>query len=94
MGARFVVFYGANSSTFLHPDAFRDLMSRIFGFVVGAVWLVFAFMAFGARSAGVAAGQPDVTFWWTVIMAGYAAAAIVALVGTARYKASGPKKPS
>jgi hypothetical protein len=68
-------------------------MSRIFGFVVGAVWLVFAFMAFGARSAGAAAGQPDVTFWWTVITVGYLAAATVALVGTARHQQTGPKKP-
>jgi hypothetical protein len=50
-------------------------------------------MAFGARSAGAAAGQPDVTFWWTVIMVGYTAAAMALIVGTARHKKTGPNKP-
>jgi hypothetical protein len=68
-------------------------MSRIFGFVIGAIWIIFALMALGARSAGAAAGQPDVTFWWTVILLGYAGAATVAIVGTIRYRPSGPKKP-
>ncbi len=68
-------------------------MSRIFGFVVGAVWIVFALMAFGARSAGAAADQPDVVFWWTVILLGYAGAATVAIVGTIRYRPTGPRKP-
>jgi uncharacterized membrane protein YsdA (DUF1294 family) len=67
-------------------------MSRIFGFVIGVVLLVFAFMAFGARSAGVEAGQPDVTFWWTVILLGYAGAALAAILGTLRHKTTGPRK--
>ena len=67
-------------------------MTRIFGYVVGAIWIVFALMALGARSAGVAADQPDVVLWWTVILLGYLAAATVAIVGTLRYKPTGPKK--
>jgi hypothetical protein len=68
-------------------------MSRAIGFALGVVWLIFASMAFGARSAGAAAGQPDVTFWWTVILVGYTAAATVLFVGTARHKKTGPQKP-
>jgi hypothetical protein len=67
-------------------------MSRIFGYVIGAIWLGFAFMAFGARSAGAEAGQPDVTFWWTVIFLGYTMAAGVAIIGTLRHVRSGPRK--
>jgi hypothetical protein len=67
-------------------------MSRIFGYVIGVIWLGFAFMAFGARSAGAAAGQPDVTFWWTVIFLAYTGAALAALVGTLRHRTTGPKK--
>lgn len=67
-------------------------MSRIFGFIIGAIWLGFAFMALGARSAGAAAGQPDVTFWWTVILLGYSGAAVAAIVGTLRHRPSGPRK--
>jgi hypothetical protein len=67
-------------------------MPRIFGFVVGAIWILFAIMAFRASSAGAAADQPDAAFWWLVIMAFYTLAAGVALVGTARHKYQGPKK--
>jgi len=71
----------------------QPAMSRAIGFALGVVWLIFASMAFGARSAGAAAGQPDVTFWWTVITVGYSVAATVLLVGTARHKKTGPTKP-
>ncbi len=67
-------------------------MSRIFGFVIGAIWIVFALMAFRASSAGSAADQPDAAFWWIIIMAFYTIAALVAIIGTARHKYRGPTK--
>lgn len=67
-------------------------MSRIFGYVIGVIWLGFAFMALGARNTGAAQGQPDVTFWWTVILVIYTGAAVAAIVGTLRHKTTGPKK--
>lgn len=57
-------------------------MNRIFGYVVGILWLGLAFMAFQNASAGRAAGQEDVEFWWTVISAILAIAALGALIGT------------
>ena len=57
-------------------------MNRIFGYVVGILWLGLAFMAFQNASAGRAAGQEDVDFWWTVISVILAIAAVGALVGT------------
>jgi hypothetical protein len=68
-------------------------MSRFFGYIIGAIWLVFTFMAFRMRSAGVEAGQPDVTFWWTVITLAYLGAATVAIVGNVRHRPNGPRKP-
>lgn len=69
-------------------------MTRFFGFIVGAIWLAFVFMAFQARAAGVAAGQEEVVFWWTITTLAYLAAAVAAVVGNLRHKASGPKKPA
>jgi hypothetical protein len=70
-------------------------MSRIFGYLIGVIWIGFTFMALGARAAGAEAGQPDVTFWWTVIGAVYALAATVAIVGpsgTGRRGRQGPRQ--
>lgn len=67
-------------------------MARIFGFVVGVVWLGFAFVAFRNSSAGWEAGHSDVGFWWAVITGFLTIAATVALVGTARHQRSGPRK--
>jgi len=58
-------------------------MNRIFGYLVGVVWLGLAFLAFQNASAGRAAGQPDVGFWWTVITVILTIAALGALIGTA-----------
>lgn len=69
-------------------------MSRIFGFVIGAIWIVFTFMAVRASSAGAAADQPDAAFWWTVIAVFYGIAALVAIIGTARHRYRGPRKYS
>lgn len=69
-------------------------MTRFFGYIIGAIWLVFTFMAFRMRTAGAEAGQPDVVFWWTVITLAYLGAAIVAIVGNARHRSNGPKKPA
>lgn len=67
-------------------------MSRIFGFVVGAVWFVFAFITLRRSMAGWAAGYADLGVWWGVITALLTIAASAALVGTARYRYQGPKK--
>lgn len=67
-------------------------MSRLFGLVVGAVWLLFSYMAFRASAAGWADGHTDIGFWWAVIGSFLGIAAVVALVGTARYRYQGPRK--
>jgi hypothetical protein len=67
-------------------------MSRIFGFAVGAVWIIFTFMALRAAAAGGAAGQPDTQFWYGVIAFFLGLAAVVAIVGTLRHRPSGPRK--
>lgn len=68
------------------------VMSRIFGFVVGAVWLVFTFMALQAASQSWSANQPDAGFWYAATAVLLAIAALVAIVGTLRYRYEGPKK--
>jgi hypothetical protein len=67
-------------------------MSRIFGFAVGAIWLLFALLAFGNSATGWSAGDSDLGFWWGVIAALLAIAATVAFVGTARHRRQGPLK--
>lgn len=57
-------------------------MNRIFGYLVGIVWLGLAYGAYSRGAAGGAAGQEDVAFWWTVIAALLGIAALGALVGT------------
>ncbi len=57
-------------------------MSRIFGFVVGIVWLVFAVVAFRNSAAGWSADATDLGFWWSVIGVLLTLAAGGALVGT------------
>ena len=57
-------------------------MSRIFGFVVGLVWLGFAAWAFARSSEGWSAGASDLGFWWAVIGTLLGVAAGAALVGT------------
>ena len=58
-------------------------MSRILGFGVGLVWLVFVFITFRNSMAGWNAGNNDIGFWWGVICAFLALAAVSAFVGTA-----------
>jgi len=67
-------------------------MSRLFGFAVGALWLVFALMAFSRSSAGWSAGHADIGFWWGFIAFLLAVASTVAFVGTLRHRTSGPRK--
>lgn len=57
-------------------------MSRIFGFLIGAAWLVMTFIAFRRSMAGWQAGNTDIGFWWTVIAALLGIAAVGAFVGT------------
>ena len=57
-------------------------MNRIFGYVVGLVWLGLAYGALQNSLAGRSAGQPDVGFWWTVIAGLLTIAALGALIGT------------
>jgi hypothetical protein len=57
-------------------------MGRIFGFLVGIVWLVFASVAFRNSAAGWSADASDIGFWWAVIGVFLAIAAGGALLGT------------
>ena len=57
-------------------------MSRIFGFAVGVLWLVFAGVAFKNSAAGWSAQASDLGFWWGVIGTFLTIAAGAALVGT------------
>lgn len=67
-------------------------MTRIFGFAVTVVWLVFAAMAFRAARASAAADMPDAHFWYGAVTFLLLVAAAVALVGTLRHRPSGPLK--
>ena len=40
---------------------------RIFGILIGIVWLVFAAVAFRNSAAGWSAEASDIGFWWTII---------------------------
>ena len=57
-------------------------MSRIFGFLVGLVWLAFAGIAFANSAAGWSAAASDLGFWWGVIGVFLAIASGAAFVGT------------
>ena len=57
-------------------------MSRIFGYVVGVVWLGLAFGALRNSLGGWEGGNSDIGFWWGVIAAFLAIAAVGAMVGT------------
>ena len=57
-------------------------MSRILGFGVGLVWLVFVFIAFRNSAQGWSAGNSDIGFWWAVIGTFLTLASGGALVGT------------
>jgi hypothetical protein len=57
-------------------------MARIFGLVVGVVWIVFTVIAFGRSADGWSAGNTDIGFWWAVIGTLLSVAAGAALVGT------------
>lgn len=67
-------------------------MSRLFGYAVGVLWLYFSFMAFRRSAAGWAQDHADIGFWWAVIGSLLGLAALVALVGTTRYRYQGPRK--
>jgi hypothetical protein len=67
-------------------------MPRIFGYFVGAVWLVFSLLAFRNSASGWSDGHSDLGFWWAVIAILLAVAAGVALTGTARHRTHGPRK--
>jgi hypothetical protein len=57
-------------------------MARIFGFVVGIVWLGLAFGALRRSMAGWSAGNTDIGFWWAVITGLLTIAALGAFIGT------------
>lgn len=57
-------------------------MARIFGFLIGIVWLGLAFLAFRRSAAGWDAGYGDVGIWWTIIAGFLTIAALGALIGT------------
>jgi hypothetical protein len=57
-------------------------MSRILGFAVGIVWLVFVVIAFNRSAEGWSTGASDIGFWWAVIGSLLTIASSAALVGT------------
>ena len=57
-------------------------MARIFGFLIGIVWLAFAGIAFKNSSAGWSANASDLGFWWAVIGTFLTLASGAAFVGT------------
>jgi hypothetical protein len=57
-------------------------MNRIFGYLVGIIWLGLSFGAFQRASGGWANDMPDVGFWWSVIGTLLGIAALGALIGT------------
>jgi hypothetical protein len=57
-------------------------MRRIFGFLVGALWLVFAVVAFRNSAAGWSADASDLGFWWGVVAVFLTIAAGAAFYGT------------
>jgi hypothetical protein len=57
-------------------------MGRIFGFLVGIVWLVFASVAFRTSASGWNQNASDIGFWWAVIGVFLTLAAGGALIGT------------
>lgn len=67
-------------------------MTRIAGILVGVVWLIFTFMALNQAAGGRAQDQPDVAFWWSVTAFFLGLAALVAIVGSVRYRYEGPTK--
>lgn len=67
-------------------------MSKIFGFAVGAIWVVFVIVAVRNSAQGWATGYPDLGFWWAIVAAFLSIAATVAFVGTARLRPQGPRK--
>ena len=57
-------------------------MRKIFGFLVGIVWLAFAGVAFRNSAAGWSADATDLGFWWGVVAVLLTLAAGAAVVGT------------
>jgi len=57
-------------------------MNRIFGYLVGVVWLGMAFGAFQRGQNGGALGYSDMSVWWTIIAGLLTIAGVGALVGT------------
>jgi hypothetical protein len=55
---------------------------KFIGYLVGMVWFGLAFGAYRTSSAGWAEGHSDIGFWWGVIAALLAIAALSSLVGT------------
>lgn len=67
------------------PNSARNpsrIMNRIFGYIVGLVWLGLAWGAFQRGANGRAMDQADVGVWWTIIAGLLTIAALGALIGT------------
>lgn len=67
-------------------------MSKLFGFAVGTVWVLFVVVAARNSARGWSTGYPDMGFWWGVVAAFLSIAATAAFVGTARLRPQGPRK--
>jgi len=63
-------------------------MNRIFGYLVGIVWLGMAFGAFQRGQNGGAMGYTDMVVWWTIIAGFLTIAGLGALVGTTIHTAN------
>ncbi|MBW3533628.1 MAG: hypothetical protein KY453_00200 [Gemmatimonadetes bacterium] len=67
-------------------------MSKIFGFVIGLVWLIFAFLAFRRSAAGWSVEASGLGFWWGVIAVFLTIAAGAAIVGTVLHTRRGASR--
>lgn len=66
-------------------------MKKLFGYVIGVVWLGIAFGAFRTSARGWAEGHSDIGFWWAVIGSLLTIAALGALVGTTIHTRARPQ---
>jgi hypothetical protein len=63
-------------------------MNRIFGYLVGIVWLGMAWGAFQRGQNGGAMGYTDMVVWWTIIAGFLMIAGLGALIGTTIHTAN------
>jgi hypothetical protein len=67
-------------------------MGRIFGYLIGLIWIGLAFGALSRASAGFSADMADVGLWWSIIGTLLGIAATAALVGTYLHTSAGASR--